>query len=93
MNKLTILGLLLWIVSGVLVGFQALSTLMQTGNSYQWNNLSMGDVIDAQYLSWVDTISFHYLQQAIEYIINMPMFLLFIALGVICFIINGFRRP
>ena len=34
MSKLTIAGVASWFIAGLLLGFQAISTLMQTGDKY-----------------------------------------------------------
>ncbi|HDL08616.1 MAG TPA: hypothetical protein ENG35_07775 [Desulfobacteraceae bacterium] len=90
MNKLTVMGLLAWLVSAVIVGFQALSSLM--GREDGWNNLCIGDLFDAKYLGWIDGISWIYIQKSADYIVTMPLFLLLIFIGIIFFLINAFSR-
>ena len=90
MSKLTILGILAWLVSGVLLGFQAISLTM--GKEGSWNNISLVDAIGATQFAWVDGITIAFIQRPIEYLVSMPLFLLLFCLGLLFFIINTFVK-
>jgi hypothetical protein len=85
MPKLTLLGLSLCLGGLLTVGFQKLSTLM--------NTLSTGGVqeattikklVDPDHLNWINNISVDFVKTAADYIITMPLYILLISLGVIC---------
>ena len=90
MSKLTILGILAWLVSGVLLGFQAISLTM--GKEDSWDNISLVDAIGETQFAWVDGITIAFIQRPIEYLVSMPLFLLLFCLGLLFFIINTFVK-
>ena len=95
MSKCTILGLLSWLCSLVVLGFQAISTLMDPSaasltSKTVWKTISLVTIIDIHYFDWINSISWVSIQQAANYIITMPLFLLLIFLGILFFVINAF---
>ena len=90
MNKITIVGIACWLFSLLLLGFQGISSLMGTEGNV-WKNLSLVDMIPSGF-NWVNTISSPMVYDAIVYIITMPAFMLFIAIGLFFFIINAFIK-
>ncbi|MCP4689597.1 MAG: hypothetical protein GY859_16205 [Desulfobacterales bacterium] len=91
MNKLTILGVISCLGALLLLGFQAIATLMKTEGK-GWDNLSITDIANPDYLMWVGDIPWALLHQAVQYIITMPLFLLLFCIGGIFFIINAFTK-
>lgn len=95
MSKCTILGLLSWLGSLILLGFQAILTFMDpsacslTGKTV-WKKISIIDLIDIKYLDWINGISWVSLQNGMNYLITMPLFILLFFLGILFFIINAF---
>ena len=92
MSKLTILGVASWLIGGLLLGFQAISTLMQTGDEYVWESLSLVDILGKDSFKWIEGISYGSIQGAASYVSTMPLYLLLFALGLLFFIIN-FVKP
>ena len=95
MSKLTIAGIASWLASGVLLGFQTISTLMDPSatslknQKFALKGLSLVDLIDQQYLEWIDRISWESIQIGVTYIFNMPLFILLFCVGIICFLLNA----
>ena len=91
MSKLTIIGVASWLIGGLLLGFQAISTLMQTGDEYVWDSLSLVDVFGKDNFKWIEGISYASIQSAASYVSTMPLYLLLFAMGVLFFLINFFK--
>lgn len=91
MSKLTIIGVASWLIGGLLLGFQAISTLMQTGDEYVWESLSLVDVFGKDNFKWIEGISYASIQNAASYVSTMPLYLLLFAVGVLFFLINFFK--
>jgi hypothetical protein len=92
MSKLTIIGVASWLIGGLLLGFQSISTLMQTGNEYVWESLSLVDVFGKDNFKWIEGISYASVQSAASYVSTMPLYLLLFAIGALFFVIN-FVKP
>jgi len=91
MSKLKIAGWVAWVSGALLLGFQAISLFMGTEEKVAWKNLAIVDVADKNYLHWIDTIPWVSVQQAVDYVVHMPIYLLLFCFGILCFLINGFR--
>ena len=92
MSKLTVAGVASWLIAGLLLGFQAISTLMQTGDKYVWESLSLVDVFGKDNFKWIEGISYDSIQGAASYISTMPLYILLFAIGLLFFVIN-FVKP
>ncbi len=96
MSKFTIVGLVSCLASGIILGFQAISTLMDlsapsiTNEKTAWKNLTLVDSIGQEYFEWINTISWGGIQNIANYIVNMPLFILLFCIGILCFLINAF---
>ena len=88
MSKFTLAGIVSWLGGLLLLGFQSISSLMSVEE--KWKQLNIVDVVDPQYLSWMDDISSEMIAKAVDYVVNMPLFVLFFCLGTLFFIINAF---
>ncbi|MEE8431970.1 MAG: hypothetical protein V3S16_12035 [Candidatus Desulfatibia sp.] len=88
MSKYYIVGGLLCLGGLVLVGFQAISSMMTPGDIV-WKSLSLVDVLDATYLKWIDSISWHSIQKNLKYITTMPMYILLLGTGAFSMIVGG----
>jgi len=86
MSKWTYLGGLCWLASGVLLLFQIIGNMVK--ENYNWKMLAIDDVVEAKYLSWIDKISVDLAQQAVQYIVTMPLYLLLLVLGGIFFLFS-----
>ena len=91
MSKFTITGLVAWILGALLLGFQAISSLMGSEGMVAWKNLTLVDVAEKNYLNWINNIPWVSIQQAVNYVVNVPMYLLFFYFGILCFLINALR--
>ncbi|MBT3311730.1 MAG: hypothetical protein HN737_11125 [Desulfobacterales bacterium] len=89
MGKYTILGCLCWLGGFVLLGFQGISSVMNPGEVV-WKSLNLLDAVGSKNFTWIDSISIGFIQNSVDYVVTMPLFLLLIALGVIFFILNAF---
>ena len=96
MSKLNILGGLSCLVGLVILGFQAISTLMdpKAADIYQtetqWKTYAMVDLLDEQYFDWIGDLTWGPGAMAAERLVTTPIYILFLALGILCFIINFF---
>ncbi len=89
MNKFTLIGLILLVLGGCIVGFQAISSMMTAGD-VTWKTLTLVDATSPATLEWVDGISTQLVQKGLHYIVTMPLYLLSIAAGVLSLIIGAF---
>lgn len=92
MSKLAAAGVVSWLIAGLLLGFQAISTLMQIGDTYVWERLALVDIFGKNNLKWIEGISYASIQSAADYIVTMPLYLLLFAVGFLFFVIN-FIKP
>jgi len=92
MSKLSAAGVVSWLIAGLLLGFQAISTLMQIGDEYVWERLALVDIFGKNNLKWIEGISYTSIQSAADYIVAMPLYLLLFAVGALFFVIN-FIKP
>ncbi len=90
MIKCKMMGILFWMCSSILIGFQIISDL--TGKEDVWAEMSILDVAGEEYFLWIDDISWGSLQKAADYIFTMPLcFSLFFA-GLIFLAIGSMQR-
>ncbi|MEA3230671.1 MAG: hypothetical protein U9Q05_02810 [Thermodesulfobacteriota bacterium] len=90
MSKWTYLGGLCWLASGVLLLYQFVGNMMK--ENYSWKMLAIDDVVEAKYLSWIDKISVELAQQAAQYIVSMPLYLLLLIIGGIFLLLSVFYK-
>ena len=94
MSKFTITGLVAWILSALLLGFQTISSLMGSegvAGMVAWKNLTLVDVAEKNYLNWINNIPWVSIQQAVNYVFNVPLYFLLFCFGILCFLINALR--
>ena len=89
LSKLTIAALLAWFCSACVLMYQGVKAVMYKGS---WKVLAITDVVDADNLTWINKISVAFLQNAAKYLVDMPMFILFACIGVVCFILGYFIK-
>ena len=90
MSKWAYLGGICWLVSAILVLFQFIGNTMK--ENYDWKMMSITDVVDSNYLAWIDKIGVDLAQQAAQYIVDMPLYLLLLILGGIFFVFSIFYK-
>jgi hypothetical protein len=89
MNKFTLIGLVLLVVGGCILGFQAISSMMTAGD-IKWKTLTLVGATSPELLEWVNGISMQLVQKGLHYIVTMPLYLLTFAAGAVFLIIGGF---
>ena len=88
MSKFTIAGLVSWFIGGLILAFQAIGGLVNTGGDMVWRNMTLLDVINKNHFSWVNGMSEGAIQNIVQYIIAMPLYLLLFCIGIL-FLILG----
>ena len=91
MSKLNLLGIVLCLAGLVMVLFQAVSSMMTAGEIV-WKSLSIVDIVSAEYLEWIDNISWHYIRMALEYIASAPIYILLLCVGGVSLLIGGLTQ-
>jgi len=89
MNKLNLAGFLMLFASAATLVYQGVASMMYQG---QWKMLTLANTIDEKNLAFINGISTQFIQHAAKYIINTPLFILCIAVGVLCFILGVFVK-
>ena len=90
MSKWSILGGLCFAASAVLLLFQGVGKMMK--EDYTTGMMTLVDVVEKKYLSWIDGINVDVGRQAADYVVNMPLYQLLFALGILFFIFSMFFR-
>ncbi len=88
MSKYYLFGGLLSIGGVVLVLCQAISSMMTPGEIV-WKRLSIVDIVDAEYINWLDDVPLDAIQSISQYITTMPLYILLVAVGIFLFIVGG----
>ena len=88
MNKFTLLGLIFLGLGGLILGFQAISSLMTAGD-ITWKTLILVEATGPETLKFVNGISMQLVQKGLQYIVTMPLYMLSLAVGVLMLIIGG----
>ncbi|MFH1982819.1 MAG: hypothetical protein ABIL58_13325 [Pseudomonadota bacterium] len=89
MNRLTLIGIITLVASGVTLIFQAVSSMMTVGEIVM-EHVSLESFFGVDTFYWIDDLPWGFLQQSADYIIQVPIFLGLAAIGVILLIIGGF---
>jgi hypothetical protein len=84
MNKFTLAGILAWIVSGVLVGFQAIANLMKADVNVDadWKSIDLFGLVGQSRLSWVHDWDW------LVYVFDLPLYILLFAVGLILIVMG-----
>mgnify|MGYP006292188847 FL=1 len=90
MNKFTMIGLGGWLISLIIVGFQAITSLMMEGGSGGdwgappggWTELAIVDLVGGERLYWASDYEW------LAYVFTMPLYILLFVVGLL-FIIMG----
>jgi len=90
MSKYTIVGLISWLFSGLILLFQTISSLMGMEEKMVFKNSALVDIIGKGHFSWIDGISWVSIQKAVNYIVTMPLFLLLFCIGILFFLMHMF---
>jgi len=90
MSKYTIVGLISWLFSGLILLFQTISSLMGMEEKMAFKSLALVDIIGKGHFNWIDGISWVSIQKAVNYIVTMPLFLLLFCIGILFFLMHMF---
>lgn len=90
MTKLSISGLLLVVVSGVMFLFRRISGLM--GESGVNEPVCIVDLVPPESLNWIDSLTFLRINDLLDTIVLAPLYVLFLIVGVVLLIISGFKK-
>ena len=88
MTKYGFFGFMAFIGGGVLLVFQFLSSVL--GSKSKWDSMRISYLLDEKYLDWIDRLSFMRADDILQYIVDMPLFILLFLLGVLFFIMDFF---
>jgi len=91
MSKFNIIGGLLCLAGLVMVLFQAVSSMMAPGEVV-WKSLSIVDIVNVEYLQWIDGISWHSIQNILKYIASMPLYILLLCVGGATLVVGGLTQ-
>ncbi len=89
MNKLNLTGFLMLFGSVCTLVYQGVASMMYEG---QWKMLTLANTIDEKHLAFINGISTQFLQHAANYTIHTPLYILFVCVGVLCFILGMFVK-
>jgi len=85
MSKFTLYGLIVIGVGALILGFQALS--MITSMEYAWKDITLESLLRSEDVELVESISF--LKTAAIFLIEKPLYMIFLAVGGIMLIVSG----
>ncbi|MGD9082551.1 MAG: hypothetical protein PVH55_09905 [Desulfobacterales bacterium] len=88
MSKYTMAGLVSWLFSGLILLFQAISSLMGMEEKMVFKSLTLVSVFGQGYFNWIDSISWAGIQNLVGYLVNMPLFILLFCIGILFFLIH-----
>jgi uncharacterized membrane protein len=89
MNKLNLAGFLMLFCSVATIVYQGVASMMYEG---AWKMLTLANTVDEKDLAFINGISTQIVQNAANYIVHTPIFILFICVGVLCFIMGIFVK-
>jgi hypothetical protein len=94
MSRLTMTGIVCCLASAVVLGFQAITTLMDptasdiTRKSMAWKKITIVGLIGKSNLEWINTISWESIQNLLNSAVNMPLYILLLGIGIFCLILG-----
>jgi len=83
-------GLTSWLFSGLILLFQAISSVMGNEEKMAFKSLTLVNVIGQEYFNWINSLSWVSIQKAVSYIVTMPLFVLLFFIGILFFLIHMF---
>lgn len=89
MNKLTWLGIILLGASGTTVIFEAASSMMAVG-TIVLEHFTLESTLGYEQLQFIEELPPGIIQDAADYLIQVPIFLGLAVLGVVSLIVGGF---
>ena len=91
MSIAALIGIGLLLVSISLFVYQIMIAFMNMGVSdkFQYENISLADLVDASTLEWVDGIPSIYVQSIAETLLTMPLAILLFAGAIVFFFVHA----
>jgi len=95
MSRLNIAGIVCCLAGAVVLGFQAISTLMDpsasaiTKKSMAWKKITIVGMAGKENLEWINKISWESIQNLLNSAVNMPLYILLIGIGISCLILGA----
>jgi hypothetical protein len=81
-------GLVSWLFSGLILLFQTISSLIGAEEKLAFKSLSLIGVVGQEYFKWIHSIPWTWAQNAVSYIVTIPLFILLFCIGILLFLIN-----
>ena len=88
MSKFTFAGLASLLIGAVLIAFQVIGGLISTAGDSVWKNLTLMSIIGETHFSWIDGMPEGIIQNCVQYIVTMQLFLLLFCVGILFLIIG-----
>ena len=88
MTKYTLIGILACVAGGVLIGFQAISSVM--GQKVVRASVTLVDIVGERYFEWMGSSALGGVERIVEYIVTMPLFVLLFCIGGLFFVLDYF---
>jgi hypothetical protein len=88
MSKLTFAGIASLFIGGLLIAFQAIGGLVSSGGDLVWKNMTLLDIIGKTPSIWIDGMSEGVIQNIVQYIVTMQLYLLLICVGILLLILG-----
>ena len=90
MSKIYILAAALCLGGCLILGYQAISSMMTPGDII-FENLTIANSLDEEHLEWVDELSSDFLHRVVVFFIETPIYIMLIFMGVLVFIYGGIK--
>ncbi len=93
MSIFAAIGIILLVAAFILFGYQALSAFLEMGTTdeFVYENISLVDILDEKYYSWIYSISSVSIQGIAETFINAPLALWLLCGAVLFLLIHAFK--
>ena len=93
MSIFTAIGIILLAAAFILFAYQGLSAFLEMGASdkFVYDNISIADILDEKYYSWINSIPYVSIQGLAETFINAPLALWLLCVAVLFLLIHAFK--
>jgi len=87
MSKIALTGALCWIGGFLILGFQAISSVM--GTDVVWENLTLLDTFPPEVVDAIDNMSEGFIQSATDYIVTAPLYITLFCVGTVLLVLSS----
>jgi hypothetical protein len=93
MSMFSAIGIILLAAAFILFGYQGLSAFLEMGvtDEFVYHNISIVDILDEKYYSWIYSIPYVSIQGIFETFINAPLALWLLCGAVFFLLIHAFK--